>query len=166
MHARLCVMLVCGSLSLVAAVASSVAGESMALAQNSSADDKSAFLTARRATEANTWKAALMRLKRIDTTKIEDDDVLWYVDYCIRCATLADTLGVDRNSDPNNPSIDWEKFVTAIVSKATNSSLLDAAKLLLAARDVQKDVDKFIKLDKALTEKYGVSDSPKEAPAK
>ena len=81
--------------------------------------DKQAYMTARKAASVKTWDAAIAILERIDIDKIDDHDVIEYVDFSLRCAKVADETGVDRASDPQSPSdvigkIDWGQIVATL----------------------------------------------------
>ena len=122
--------------------------------------DKKAFLRARKAASAQTWTAALQVLKSIDVDKIDDVDVITYVDFSTRCAALAEELGVARESDPNNTEavlveMDFAKFFASVWDITKKKGLTDAARVVVEARRVQKQVPMYLKLDEDLVKKYG-----------
>jgi len=122
--------------------------------------DKQAFLAARRAASAKTWSATVQLLNRIEVGQIEDVDVLTYVDFSIRCAKLADELGIDGGADPDSPesvlrSLNIEKFIAQLIDVATKKGIPEVAKLAGEARQIQKEIPIYIKLDEELTQKYG-----------
>jgi hypothetical protein len=99
-------------------------------------------------------------LNRIEVGQIEDVDVLTYVDFSIRCAKLADELGIDGGADPDSPesvlrSLNIEKFIAQLIDVATKKGIPEVAKLAGEARQIQKEIPIYIKLDEELTQKYG-----------
>ena len=122
--------------------------------------DKSAFLRARKAQAVKTWSAALLILKRIDLDKVEDTEVIEYVDFEQRCATLADKLGVSMESDPESTKsviskAQLEKIVSSIIHAIQEKGIAEAVNLLAEARKVQKQIPRYYELDEILFERYG-----------
>lgn len=123
-------------------------------------NNKAAFLKARSAATAETWTAALLSLKSIDLAKVDDLEVIAYIDFSIRCASLADEFGVDRKSDPFNTKktlIETDKFrvISKVFSffklKGFSAAIRDIGDL----RRIQKQVPWYQELDEKLTQKYG-----------
>src|SRR4051812_42630765 len=54
--------------------------------------DKRAFERARKAAMVKTWDAAIAILERIDIDRVDDEEVIEYVDFSLRCAKVADEL--------------------------------------------------------------------------
>ncbi len=122
--------------------------------------DKQAFLTARKAAEARTWGAANQILKKIDQHKIEDLDVITYVDFSVRCVDLAMRLGIDRNADPNSTgsvmsSLNLTKFASSLIELARKDGLGKAAGVVADAHQIQKEIPVYTELDSKLAAKYG-----------
>jgi hypothetical protein len=122
--------------------------------------DKNAFLRARKAASAETWTAALLVLKKIDVDKVEDVDVITYIDFSTRCAALAEELGVDRWSDPNSTKAtlaeaDFAKLFASMWDIIKKKGITNAARVVVEARRVQKQVPMYQKLDSQLVQKYG-----------
>jgi hypothetical protein len=127
--------------------------------------DKRAFLRARKAAMVKTWDVAIAILEKIDIDKIEDDDVIEYVDFSLRCAKVADQLGIERRSDPKSPTdviakIDWGKIVATLIEKVVDEGPGKVAKLLADARKVQKQVPHYLELDKKLLKRYSKGPIP------
>ena len=122
--------------------------------------DKKAFLRARKAATAETWTASLLVLKSIDVDKLDDVDVITYVDFSTRCAALAEELGVDRWSDPNNTKAtlaeaDFAKLFASMWDIIKKRGITEGARVVVEARRVQKQVPMYQKLDAKLVSKYG-----------
>jgi hypothetical protein len=118
--------------------------------------DKKAFLRARHAVDARTWSAALLMLKQIDANRLDDPDVITYVDMTQRCASVADELGIDRASDPNSgkdviSKLDWITLATTLIDKGVGG----AARLLAAAKRIHDEIPLYLELDANLVKKYG-----------
>lgn len=121
--------------------------------------DKAAFLRAQKAATAPTWTAALLVLKSIDVDKIDDVEVVAYVDFSTRCAQLAEDLGIDRQSDPNNTKktlaeMDLPKFASTLWEIIQNRGLTQGARVAVEARRIQKQVPMYIELDQKLTTRF------------
>ncbi len=112
-----------------------------AFADNKQTDiDKRAFERARKAALVKTWDAAIAILEKIDIDKVDDEEVIEYVDFSLRCATVADELGIDRESDPESPTnviekIDWAKIVATLGQKIIDEGPGKVAKLLADAQN-------------------------------
>jgi hypothetical protein len=126
--------------------------------------DKRAFLRAHKAAEAQTWSAALQVLKSIDLSKVEDVDVITYVDFSVRCATVADALGVSRTANPNSTvdvatTIDIpttiRNLMKSIIDAVKTKGLPETADLVVEAFKIQKQIDMYADLDSRLSNKYG-----------
>jgi len=119
--------------------------------------DKKAFLRAARAIDAQTWSAAITMLKGIDLDKVEDPDVVTYVDMEMRCATLADALGIPRNADPDHPekTVDWTQLTATMIATIKDKGIADAVKMLADAKKIHDEIPLYNKLDQDLSEKYG-----------
>ncbi|MBI5692018.1 MAG: hypothetical protein HZC55_18205 [Verrucomicrobia bacterium] len=121
--------------------------------------DRRAFERAQKAATAETWTAALAVLQAIDVNKIEDVDVITYVDFSTRCANLAEELGVSRNSDPSNAGkilaeMDLPKFFSTLWSVIERKGLSGAAKLAVESRRLWKQISMYQELDAKLTRRY------------
>lgn len=124
------------------------------------ARDKEAFLTARKAATVKTWDAALELLEEIRLSKIEDNDVIEYVVFSKLCAKTANALGVDRNSNPQNPTdviskIDWGTLITTLAQKAASDPTGFLA-LLNDARKVRNGIKNYEELDRKLVLVYRI----------
>lgn len=121
--------------------------------------DKKAFLRAQKAAAAETWTASLAVLKSIDVDKIEDVDVITYVDFSTRCAALAEELGVDRQSDPSDTKktfaeMDFAKFFASMWDIVKKRGITEAARVVVEARRIQKQVPMYLKLDQKLSKRF------------
>jgi hypothetical protein len=121
--------------------------------------DKHAFERARKAATAETWDAAILILEKIDIDRIDDTEVIEYVDFSLRCAKTADALGIDRKSNPNSPTdviekIDWAKVITTLVQRVIDEGPGKVAGLLADARKIQKQIPRYLELDQKLSKKY------------
>jgi len=147
-------MPVCVSVALVLALGGAVQGDDKQFET-----DKRAFERARKAATAETWDAAIAILERIDIDKIDDTQVIEYVDFSLRCAKTADALGIDRKSNPDSPTdviakVDWAKVIATLVQKVIDEGPGKVANLLADARKIQKQVPRYLELDKKLSKKY------------
>jgi len=122
--------------------------------------DKDAFLTARKATDAKTWSSANLLLKRIDVDKIQDVDVLAYVDFAKRCAQLASDLGIDIRANPDSStsvleSLNAGTFIAKLWKTIDEKGLQGAAEIVGRANQIRKELPTFLELDQTLSRKYG-----------
>jgi hypothetical protein len=144
----------CVSVALVLALGGAVRGD-----DKQYATDKRAFERARKASTAETWDAALAVLERIDIDKIEDIQVIEYVDFSLRCVKTADALGIDRKSNPSSPTdviakVDWTKVVAMLVQKVVDEGPGKVASLLADAQKIHKQIPRYLQLDEKLLKKY------------
>jgi hypothetical protein len=121
--------------------------------------DKKAFLRAQKAATTETWTAALAVLKGIDVDKIEDVEVITYVDFSTRCVGLAEELGIDPKSDPENTKktlaeMDLPKFFSSMFDIIKTKGISKAAKVAVEALRIQKQIPMYLKLDSTLSERY------------
>jgi uncharacterized protein (DUF885 family) len=122
--------------------------------------DKRAFERAQKAANVKTWDAAIAILGKIDIDKLDDEEVIEYVDFSLRCAKIADALGIDRKSNPDSPTdviakIDWAKVIATLVQKVVDEGPGKVAELLADARKIQKQIPRYLELDEKLSERYG-----------
>ena len=99
-------------------------------------------------------------LKGIDVDKVEDPNVVTYVDFCLRCATVAEELGVSIDSNPDSTTsvvskLDVAKLASSMFALIQDKGLGDAARLVVEAKRIRDQVPLFEKLDGQLAEKYG-----------
>lgn len=119
--------------------------------------DKRAFLRARKAADAKTWDAAIAILDKIDLDKVEDVDVIEYVDFSTRCAKLANELGIARESDPNKPTdVVFNAQVTQVLATVGQKLLKREIplKLVSDAVKIKKQIPRYQELDQKLAKKY------------
>jgi hypothetical protein len=148
--------LICLCVALVLASAGLVRGDDPKQAEV----DRRAFERARKAATVKTWDAAIAILGRIDIDKIDDEEVIEYVDFSLRCAKTADALGIDRKSDPDSPTdviakVEWGKVIATLVQKVIDEGPGKVAGLLADARKIQKQIPRYLELDRSLSKRYG-----------
>jgi hypothetical protein len=107
-----------------------------------------------------TWDAAIAILERIDVDQIDDEKIIEYVDFSLRCAKTADALGVERNSNPSSPTdviakIDWAQLIATLTEKLVQEGPGRIAKLLADALKIQKQIPRYLDLDRELAARYG-----------
>jgi serine/threonine protein kinase len=117
--------------------------------------DQRAFHKAREAASAASWDAALAILEPVDIGKVEDKEVIEYVDFSKRCANTAKALGIPRPSNTDSwieiiQNVDWGKVIVTLIVEGK----LD---LLNEAREIQKQIPRYLELDSTLVKKYGVA---------
>jgi len=122
--------------------------------------DKHAYKRAQKAGSVKTWDAAIAILEKIDIDKVDDEEVIEYVAFSLKCAKTADELGIDRASNPASPSdvigkIDWGTIVSTLAQKVLDGEPGKVVRLLNDARKTQKQIPHYLELDEKLTEKYG-----------
>lgn len=147
---------ICLCVALVLASAGLVRGDE----PKQSEVDKRAFDRALKAATVKTWDAAIAILERIDIDKIDDEEVIEYVDFSLRCAKTADALGIDRKSDLDSPTnviakVDWEKVIATLVQKVIDEGPGKVVGLLADARKIQKQIPRYLELDSSLSKRYG-----------
>jgi len=146
---------ICVSVALVLILGGAVRGDDKKQFEM----DKHAFERARKAQVVGTWDAAIAILERIDIDKIDDGELIEYVEFSLRGAKTADALGIDRNSNPDSPTdviskLDWAKVIATLVQKVIEEGPGKVATLLADARKIQRQIPRYLELDEKLARTY------------
>lgn len=122
-----------------------------------------AFRKARRGATAAmeyNWSTANTILDTIDVEKIDDTDTLAYVDYCKRCARVAQDIGVSTKSDPDSiadtaAKLDLAQLAATAWNTVESKGWSGAAQLAADAKRVRDEIPMWERLDAKLYAKYG-----------
>lgn len=122
--------------------------------------DKRAFERARKAATAESWDAAIAIMDTINIDKLDDVDVIEYVVFSKLCARTADSLGINRKSNPDSPTdvvtkIDWPQLIANLAGQSLKDPI-KVAGILSDARKVQKGIPQYQRLDAKLANRYGI----------
>ena len=123
-----------------------------------------AFREANRAASAAfeyNWTTATRILSRIDSSRVTDTDVDFYIDYCTRTASVAERLGVDIRSNPDSiydtvENLDFAALGATIASVCEREGVTGGAKLAADAKKVSDDMDTWQKVNRKLIGRYGL----------
>lgn len=123
-----------------------------------------AFREANRAAAAAleyNWSTANRILARIDSDRITDTDVEFYVDYSSRTAFVAERLGVNNQSNPDSiydtvENLDFAALVATMASIYEREGFSGGARLIADAKKVQDEMDLWHSANRKLIARYGL----------
>jgi len=106
------------------------------------------------------WSTANTILDAIDIGRIDDTDTLAYVDYCKRCARVAQDIGVSTKSNPDSivdtaANLDLAQLAATAWNTVERKGWAGAAQLAADAKRVRDEVPMWKKLNTELSARYG-----------
>lgn len=106
------------------------------------------------------WSTANTILDTIDIGRIDDSDTLAYVDYCKRCARVAQDIGVSTKSNPDSISdtaanLDFTQLAATAWSVVESKGWSGAVQLAADAKRVRDEIPMWEELDAKLSARYG-----------
>lgn len=110
---------------------------------------------------AYNWSTANAILDSIDVGQIDDTDTIAYVDYCKRCARVAQDIGVSNKSNPNSiadtaANLDLAQLAATAWTTVESKGWSGAVQLAADAKRVRDEIPMWQKLDAILTSRYGI----------
>lgn len=110
------------------------------------------------------WSTANTILDTIDVNRITDTDTLAYVDYCKRCARVAQEIGVTKDSVPGSvtdtaSNLDLMQFTAAVWTTIEEKGIAETAQVAADAKRVRDEIPMWKQLDAKLTARYGLEES-------
>jgi hypothetical protein len=105
------------------------------------------------------WSTANTILDTIDIGRIDDTDTLAYVDYCKRCARVAQDIGVSTKSDPDSiadtaANLDFAQLAATAWNTVESKGWSGAAQLAADAKRIRDEIPMWKKLDAKLSARY------------